>query len=577
MKLFLRVWLLLLAAVFFTACGGGGSDGDPTIGPGDDGGGTDGGDTDDGSVTSSTVRFGSFSGEAFTVGQIASNQAELDAGESATLSVALVDEAGNPVATQTTPTGSAISVQFSSNCIVAGQAEISPNIATINSNGRANATYTARGCEGTDTVTALTSVNLTSYSAKVDINTVSSPLGSISFESATPNIIGLKGSGAIPEQSKVSFRVSNATGGPVPDLEVSFSLDNTAGGISISNETALTDANGIASTTVASGSVATAVRVTANATKDGISTSAQSSALVVTTGIADNDSFSISASELNIEGYEYDNIKTTINILAADRYNNPVPDGTAITFQAEGGAVQGSCQTEAGSCSVEFRSQNPRPANGRITILATAIGEETFTDSNPSNGFFDENESFQDLAEAFRDDNENGLRDADEPYVNFNQNPDGTGGFDLGNGKFDGLLCTGKNEVTTPDYCSESSTVHVRNSITIVLSGSSFNVEIVPGSINLDSGIQTVEVFVVDNQGQVPPSGTTIVATTTQGSIQGPSTYIQASTTKAGPAKFEFKVAPGENPGNGLFSVSVTTPKNIISRDSVNVVQNTTP
>ena len=29
----------------------------------------------------------------------------------------------------------------------------------------------------------------------------------------------------------------------------------------------------------------------------------------------------------------------------SDRYNNPVPDGTAVTLNAEGGQIGGSCQT----------------------------------------------------------------------------------------------------------------------------------------------------------------------------------------------------------------------------------------
>lgn len=554
----------------FAGCGGGGSDGGPTLTPGN---GSGSGGNGNGASNPSNTRFGSFKGESFTVGAIATNQTKLDAGESATLSVALVDQAGNPVATQLSTEGGAITVQFSSNCIASGQAEVSPNIATINSNGGASVTYTARGCEGVDTITALTSVNLTSYSAKVSITTVSSPLGSITFSAAEPNIIGLKGSGAIVEQSKVSFLVSNSTGGPVPNQEVEFSLDNTAGGISISNSIGLTDANGIASTTVASGTVATAVRIIATATRDGITSSAQSSALVVSTGIADNDSFSLSASSLNIEGLEYDGTETTLTIRAADRYNNPVPDGTAVSFQAEGAAIDGSCLTESGACSVILRSQNPRPSDGRVTVLATAIGEESFIDSKTSNGQFDDAELpyLQDLDEAFRDDNENGIRDANEPYVNFNDNPEATNGFDLKNGKFDGLLCKG------PNLCSASSTITLREDIVIVLSGSSLNIETTPTTVNLDGGTQTLVVKIQDINKQAPPAGTTIRISTDQGSISGSNSETVLSTNKAGPVSYAFQIKPGTSAGSGTITVTTTTPIGIVSRATAAVTQTTAP
>ena len=559
MKVLFRACLLMFAVFLFAGCGGGSSDGGPTLIPGN--GNNDGGGNGDGSSDPNTVRFGSFTGDAFTVGSMATNQTDLDAGESATLSVSLIDQVGNPIATQAASPDGTITVQFSSNCIVSGQAEVSPSIATINTNGSTSVTYTARGCEGVDTITALTSVDLTSYTAKAGITTVSSPLGSIGFTAATPSVIGLKGSGAIPEQSKVSFLVSNSTGGPVPNQEVSFSLDNTAGGITISNETGLTDANGIASTTVASGTVATAVRVTA--------TAAQSSALVVSTGIADNDSFSLSATTLNIEGFEYDGTKTTLTIRAADRYNNPVPDGTAVSFQAEGAAVDGSCLTVSGACSVTLSSQNPRPADGRVTVLATAVGEESFIDSETSNGQFDDAELpfLQDLDEAFRDDNENGVRDSNEPYVNFNENPEATGGFDLKNGKFDGLLCKG------PNLCSPSSTITLRESIVIVLSGSGLIVNIQPVTIDIYNKVETVIVSVSDQRGQVPPAGTTISASTTIGNLQGTTSYTQISTNLSGPAIYAFRIGRGAADGEGTFTVTVTTPLGIISKDLSNVVQ----
>ena len=46
-------------------------------------------------------------------------------------------------------------------------------------------------------------------------------------------------------------------------------------------------------------------------------------------------------------------------------------------------------------------------AAGRAKILATAIGEESFTDVNAS-GFWQTGDAFDNLGEPYRDDNENG-------------------------------------------------------------------------------------------------------------------------------------------------------------------------
>ena len=70
-------------------------------------------------------------------------------------------------------------------------------------------------------------------------------------------------------------------------------------------------------------------------------------------------------------------------------------------------------------------------AAGRATILATAIGEESFTDTN-GNGYWDPGEPFVNLGEPYRDDNENGAYDSGEYFLDFNQNgmrdagPDGS-------------------------------------------------------------------------------------------------------------------------------------------------------
>lgn len=546
----IRYGFLAFATALLMSCGGstGGSDDD------DD---SQNDQLGNGDITDSAFHMGSFdSGGNFNEGVISANKTSLEAGESANLSIALVDQDEAPVIEET-------DVFFNSTCINAGTSEVDPAIAT-NSNGTISVTYTTRGCDGDDTVTARTSIEGQTLTATVTLQTQQAPLGSIQFESAEPNLIGIQGSGNLQEQSVVTFLVTNDSGGPVANQEVDFTLNTEEGGITLSPEQNTTNSDGFVSTTVSSGTVATTVRVTASAMRDGNTISAQSSALAITTGTPDNDSFSISATELNIEGGDFDGATTEINIRAGDRFNNPVPDDTAINFTTEGGSIESTCLTVNGGCSVTLTSQDPRPADGRVTVLATATGEESFIDANPSNGRFDDGETLFDLPEAFRDDNFDGTRQTNEPFRDFNNN----GSYDLANGTFEGLLCNGPNE------CGSREAVHVREQIEIVFSGSSLFVDIQPDPIDLNSGPVDVMVEIQDANGQKPPAGTTVSAETTQGTIVGPSSFEQQSSNTDTPAVFVFRLDPGDEDGDGSFSVEVITPvTDTRSTDSATVDQ----
>ena len=237
-----------------------------------------------------------------------------------------------------------------------------------------------------------------------------------------PEQIAIEGTGGT-ENSTIVFRVLGATGVPLENIDVDFALNTTVGGLALSTTAATTNAQGEVQTVVAAGSVATSVRVTATITSEGIST--QSSRLVVSTGIPDSDSFSISVSQFNPEAFDFDGIEVEVTARAADAFNNPIPVNTSISFYTEGGSIDPSCSTDAaGACSVTWRSQNPRPGNGVTTILAHVIGNESFTDGN-GNGRYDDGEVFDDLGEAFADEDEDGGYDDNvEFFVDFNENFD---------------------------------------------------------------------------------------------------------------------------------------------------------
>lgn len=544
-----------LAVAFLYGCGSGGSG---SLGAGAGGGGGGGGDDDDNGGTAS-VQLGNGTGAGFVPGQVGVAVPDLAAGGATTLTATIVDENGNLV------TGDPVDVSFSSVCSAQGLATIDSPITT--STGIANANYAASGCNGDDVITATATVEDENLVATGMVTVAPASVGSIEFVSATPTNIGLQGTGGSgrSETSIVVFRVVDSSGGPVSGEDVTFDLNTTVGGIEISPDMATTGTNGQVQTVVQAGTVATTVRVTARVTTVTPQIATQSDQLTITTGVPDQDSTSLSIETLNPEAFNIDGTTVPITIRLSDRFNNPVPDGTAITFQTEGGQIGGQCTTVNGACSVDWVSQDPRPIDGRSTLLATAIGEESFTDSN-GNGVFDNVDTvFDDIPEPFRDDNFDGIRDPSEPFVDF----DVDGSYDSVDGLFNGLLC--QHDM----LCSSSTSVGVFDLGELVMSGSEPDVGEYPlcVAVPVDATV-SIPVPVEDNRGQPMPAGTTVDFETTYGSILGPSSFTYPNTTA--PQTYTIVLEGDSMPGSGILFVTTTSPGGLEVSFPI-TVQNTCP
>lgn len=461
----LKTTTIVSAALFtllLSACGGSGS-------PMNNNGGGGGGSVD----TTTAQKIGAGSGSDFKNGQIGvtNDITSLSAGGSTTLEVYVVSSTNTPVITATT-------VNFISSCIAANKAVLKNSAGTVASstptiNGRATMTYTANGCVGTDRVTASATINGATAYANVDLSIEAGTVGSIQFTSATPAKISLKGSGGT-EASLVKFRVLDGNSAPVGKTNVTFSMSTTAGGLSLTPATATSDSDGYVSTTINAGTVATIVSVTA--TIEGTNITTSSGNLTVSTGTPFQRNASLAFSVFNPRGLDRNGEESTITMSMADDFGNPVPDGTAVTFWSEGGLIGDNCRTTNGRCSVIWRSEDFRPHDGRVTILAFASGNESFTDTN-SNGRYDQGEPFEDLAEAYLNINdldgfeyENGSTyDVGEKFVDLadvaNQNQP-NGNYDMGNGVYNGTLCSSDD----PAVCSKEK-VTVRKSWVLSMSG----------------------------------------------------------------------------------------------------------
>jgi hypothetical protein len=531
------------------------------------------------SSASNTVNIGNGSGPSFQPSLLAVAVPSLSAGGSTSLTVSVVRQDG-------TLYNSPVTLNFNSPCVAAGTAQIQPSATTTTTTGQATVTYVARGCAGPDLVTATTAVGSQSLSATGTVTVAAATIGSIVYVSANPTNIALKGTGdtARPETSTVVFRVQDSSAGPVAGAQVQFSLSTTVGGIALTSATATSDSQGNVQAVVNAGTVATPVTVSAKVTGvQGIGT--QSTQLTISTGIPTAGSFSLAESCQNIEGLDYDGTIATVTARLADRFSNPVPNGTAVSFQAEGGSILPQCQTttttnEGGVCSVDFRSSNPRPSDGRVTVLATAIGEESFNDTN-GNGIFDTGvDSFTDLGEPWLDVNESNTYNLGEPFYDFFNVGAELGVRNGPDGLFNGVLCAGAQCPTDP--LKKSTGIGVRN--VVILSGSTPVITLSGGAplanrtMSPSSSI-TVDLWVRDVNGNPMPGSTRIAATTSGSGLgvgQPSSDTVPCSAQAAGLevngiTRFQYVVTSGATLGTGTFTVTVTTPKGVVTRYSIQV------
>lgn len=197
----------------------------------------------------------------------------------------------------------------------------------------------------------------------------------INFKSVSPadKAIVIKGAGGSgrSESATLTFQVVDANNTPIQGARVAFSI-TPAGVVTLNIPTGLSDANGLVSTTVQSGSQPATVTVIASA-MDAPDVTAPSDQLLVSNGKVLPEGFEIAAEKFNLD-YWLSGDKTKITAYVRDASGNPVPDGVAVSFTTDYGVVAssdlGGCVTANGECSVDYKVQNPRSPNGIATVVA---------------------------------------------------------------------------------------------------------------------------------------------------------------------------------------------------------------
>jgi len=262
-----------------------------------------------------------------------------------------------------------VNVNFSSACVAAGKATLSATVAT--NNGTAQTVYRDKGCGNNDVITVASDGVAKSVTAQLQI--AAPAAASVQFVTAAPSdksiVIRGQGGNGRTETASLTFKVVDIFGNPLANKQVNFSASTSA--VTVNKTTDTTDATGSVVTTVNSGSTPTSFRVLATlpgtAGNGNADISTYSDSIVVTTGLPVQRAFSISSGAFNVEGWNLDNPNaTTVQVMLADAFGNPVPDGTPVVFQTNLGAIgsadKGGCNTVNGLCSVVFRTQNPRTA-----------------------------------------------------------------------------------------------------------------------------------------------------------------------------------------------------------------------
>ncbi|HXQ30972.1 MAG TPA: hypothetical protein VN790_03260 [Steroidobacteraceae bacterium] len=556
-----------------------------------------------------TVQLGSGTNAAFKPGVIGVSNSTLSAGGSTSLSVVLQQSNGTLYTQSAT-------ITFSSPCAANGFATLTPSVTT--STGISNsATYSASGCAGSDTITATTTINGAQLTASATVNVAEAAIGSIGFLSAVPTIIALQGiaSSALPAQSVVTFQVLDQGGNPRPNANVTFSLNTTVGGLTLLNTSATSNATGQVQTVVESGTVATPVRVTAVVEGVSPAISTQSSELIVSTGIPTQGGFSLAVKCANVEAWAVDGVQVPLTARLSDRFLNPVPDGTAVSFHTDGGAVDASCTTTTtngnSNCTVNWTSQNPRPTGdpnlpfcslpakagtcdrpGRAALLAVAIGEESFTDLN-GNGEYDPGEPWVDIPYRFVDNNESGSYVAGDYFYDFlnkgtyeypnAQYPGADTANPLvvpactakycGDGKFNGVLCNDPNNTGVCGYPS----VGIGAQNLIVMSASTpANLSPAAGTTlpTLASGATVVFPFVLADLNNNPmPQGTTISASLTGNDLVlgSPSSFTVPCTTEPTTIGIIVTNTPAGSAVTGLLTLTITSPGGVVTIANYNI------
>lgn len=571
---FLAQASVMSLALILAGCGGD-DDSSPLAGTGDNGGGTTeqgGTDADNGTDTENEISLalGNGSDDSFQEAQIGVTTKSLSPGGESILTVTAVDQAnGNSLAA-----GETVSINFSSPCIGSGESII--NTPVMTDSGVAEARYEAAGCAGEDMVTATTDSGET---AQVLLDIAPATADQIASNPPVPASISpnRNSNSARSSVSVVTFNVVDSNGAAVRGVDVDFRLsysalaNNSVKTVSLNPKTATSGPGGQVTTRVTAGEQNTVVRVVASVGSSNIETT--SPPIAINSFVPDQDSFSMSLDTFMPNAQYHNNEIVNVTINAADRFNNVIRGGTVVSFITSGGAIKGDCiLSEMGTCTVQWISTDPRPASGRVSILARTVGDESFKDIGVSNDQFDDGE-FSSTPPIFLE--------KGEPYLDYIEAGDsqdefiGTGGsgkFDEGKDLFfdyngDGIY-NGPDGTYDGSGCLDDSANCTEGPVAVwdrarIVMASDQGVSV---DLNSGGGNEYCATISAKTQGGVkvpPPSRTTVAFSIEDGKISSSTSSFDLTNGYVSDDKVTYCVSAGqddESTTTPILTVSVTPP-----------------
>jgi len=300
---------------------------------------------------------------------------------------------------------------------------------------------------------------------------------------------------------------------------------------------------------------------------------------VVTTS-ADVNGFNIVTTTFN-PWADFYGTEVEITAFVKDHSNNPVEDGTVITFVTDDtGMIEDQCVTAGGKCTLTWTAAadrtNPNTPEAIedeiypgeysdfiITIMGRTVGEDSFIDKN-GNSQFDVGETYFSQSEPFIDADDDGVYDGGitefDELMDYNGNGewDELADFDLyrGNSCSDGARAAG--------HCAEQ--LEVWDTVRMVFSsgyGGSITLRD-PGcgaattTADVSAGAVTYCLEITDSNGNVPPFGTKITVSTDNGEVdiaptEVPNIYVTPGTGFQG----DLRLKADDN-ADGVTTGSIT-------------------
>lgn len=319
-----------------------------------------------------------------------------------------------------------VSVNFTATCgtfdnavvVSANQGDVTTTYKAIDAAGKL--------CEGEQTITATGSNTSSTQSVKVNIASITA--NSLIYTTAESVNMATKNSGSA-SSGQIEFTVFS-NGVPAANQDVDISLER--GPIDLSFITqgnrqakvVKSDSAGKVSVNLYPGSLPGPVEIKAVLSSNS-NVFVLSKNVSVATGRAYQSGFSISASKNSLSG-DMDGDTATVTARLVDRVGNPVPDNTVVSFVSEGGSITPNCATVGGVCSVTLTTQNPRPSDNRVSVIAYVEGDKAYTDVNGDNMYTVGVDTLvSNIGDFFRDDNENNAYDSVSGEFNYKRGANG--------------------------------------------------------------------------------------------------------------------------------------------------------